>query len=443
MRAAIVAFCLSIGLCAQNPAPGWQLMPSQSGAPDVQYRLREEGRGLKLEIRAEHVDQEKWALHLWMGDPRIVEARQKHLAEVQIAIRDEEGLLRDKDHHDDYCQASLHKFLGEAFMAKARFRTFDPYAHVCLSFQTTLVNSAEGLRQLALTPGNDEDGRPILFASIPFRGDFDAASDPIETLSYGLAYLPRDAGSFPLPGLRYPHLLPLQHPWELDPFLADWTGRFRLLLGAPEPGQIYLNDHGRYSLGFIGQIYETACSGAEGVFLAPDFWSPWPRDSEVELPKRTARFKFSFVKGRGSYLAVQSADQRDPVVLDLHTYLSSLGEEGIELLDCIDAPSGTSVLINVSGLSNPYGGGGQCGAGSQTDEILLRLASSGKLTLAKGFNLMSCDDETGVEFKGDNADETWSWKWKLKDRHEMHIVSYDPHHPELGITERDEPIKGD
>jgi hypothetical protein len=438
VRGLIAGFILSLSLYAQTPA--WQVMPSHGTEPDVHYRLREEGQGLRLDIRAENVDQGKWALHLWMGDPRIVEARQKHLGEVQTAIREEEKLLQDKDHHDDYCQASLHTFLGKAYMARSQFKKFDPYTHVRLSFQPADDESGD-LRQLTLAPGKDKSGLPIFSVTIPFKGDFDSAGPQIETLSYGLVYLPREDRG--LPGLRYPHLFHLKQPWKLEPFFADWTARFRILLGTPEADQAYLKGPTGYEIGHLNQVSEVACSGAEGIFTAPEIWSPWPRGSETNLPSDSNRFKFSFVKGRGTYLAVQGADLRDPVVLDLHTYLSSLGEEGIEVLDCIDTPSGTSLRINVSGWSNPGGGGGQCGAGSQEDMLLLRLAPSGKLSLAKGFNMVSCDESTGTEFGNDNADGTWTWWWNIRDRRETHTASYDPNHPELGLTEKVEPSQGD
>ena len=444
MRAAIAAFCLSIGLCAQNPALGWQLMPSRSGAPEVQYRLKEEGQGLRLEIRPDDVDPKRWALHLWLGDPRIVEARQKHLSEIRDAIAAAQKLLKDPDHQLDYCQASLYTFLGKAIGARGRFRDFDPYAHVRLRLQATPGGPIERLRQIQLLPAKDKDGSPIFTALIPLQGGadaFDAASTQISALSYGLAYVPANTFGI-LPGLRDPRMLNLQQSWNLEPFLAPRTRRLRALLGPPDSDQIYMVDYEGFLLGGLGHVDEGACMGVEGRYMAPDVWSPWPRDSEVHLPTASNRLRFSYVKGRGSRLAIQVEHRNDPLLLDLADHLGSQGEEGIQLLDCKDTVDATCVLLKITGYSRPGSPGSYCGGGEEADLIWLKLGPDGRLLKIESFLVESCFESIDAEFdKPEKA--PWTWEWDLYRTKTHHALSYDPDHPELGVVEKISPSEED
>ena len=441
VRGLIAGFFLSVSLCAQSPATGWQRMPSLGTAPEVRYRLREDGQGLRLEVNPRDVDLSKWALHLWLGDPRIVEARQRHLAEIRDAIQDAERRLTEADHQEDPCQASLHAFLGKAFSARARFRAFDPYAHLRLFFQDPKAVSTEELRGIQLEPRKDAAGAVTFTGTIAFKGDLDAAAGTLGSLSYGLSYLPlENAGS--RPGLRAPRTLPLPQPWKLEPFLAAGTPRLRLLLGHTEVEQIYMSKVGGYELAPLGQQDESACFGVEGRFVAPDVWSPWPRDAEIRLPAPGMRFQFSYIKGRGARLAIQAQPQKDPRLLDLAAHLNSHGEEGIQLLDCKDALGSTWVLLNITGDSRPGSPMGHCGAGQEENVIWLKLGPDGQLLKVESFLVDSCLESIDATFDrpGQGA---WTWAWTDPEAHLDHTLSYDPQHPELGLRDATEPAEGD
>lgn len=458
----LFALVVSLGLWAQAVPQPWLRAPSLDHGPEVEYRFREEGKGLRLDFRPEKVDLTKWMLHFWLGDPQIVEARQKHLAEIRSAIQNAEALLKEPNHKNDFCQGSLHAFLGKAFVARANFRQFDPYAHVRLRFPSQSGWLNDGLPFVQLAPGTDETGAAMFSAVIPFTGQFHAASDPVSNLSYGFSYLLREKSSYQ-PGLQSPQVVPLQKPWRLEPLFASRTARVRFIQGQPDQGQIYIPDHEGYLFGRLGLAEESACYGAEGRFTAPAPWSPWPRESEVQLPARSDRFRFSFIGGRGSRLAVQVVrqegvslpnpkpflnsfgiwvvTQRDPIVLDLKPYLDSLGEYGIKMLDCVETPTNTFLILEVEGESRPGAGPTYCGAGVEGNLIWLNLGPSGTLIKAVTHRISSCFESIQAVFKKDTKNGIWNWQWEFYRKHEAHTLRYDPKHPEFGLIEDIEPMK--
>ncbi|HJU82959.1 MAG TPA: hypothetical protein VJ600_02000 [Holophagaceae bacterium] len=442
MRVLILALICSVDLWAQGSSQPWQEFPSQGQAPKAQYRLTQEGQALKLEIKAAKVDQKRWALHFWLGDPRVVEARQHHLADIRKAINDAEQLLKDPSHQHDSCQASLHAFLGKAFMARAQFRRFDPYSHLHLVFQEPKHWPNDGQIRLQLKAGQTGADGEVYTTTIPFKGGFPVLTGALDRLSVGLSFEEPAKGLFS-PGLHNPVLLPLKGAWGLEPLLAPWIPRLRLLLRALDEEEIYLPDPQGYVLGRLGQVDEVACYGAEGRFRAPDVWSPWPRDTEAGVRTSSLRLTFSYVKGNASRLAVQSQGHRDPDLVDLSKQLNSLGEQGMELLDSKETEESTFLLLEVNGESVPGGGGGMCGAGSESNLLWLQFDASGRLVKAQSYLTVSCFTSIEAQFHKDNEDGVWTWEWDVYSTNESHTVSYDPRHPELGLSEEIEANQGD
>lgn len=430
-----VALFLSLGLFAQDPA--WQMAPSQNRSPDVHYRLREEGQGLRLEILPDGVDTAKWALHIWLGDPRMVEARRKLLGESKAAIAEVAPLLKEPDHQEAYCQKNIAGFLEGARSALRHFRDYDPYDHMQLDFGVSKESTSPRLTLMNLIPAKDVNGATIFVAHLPFTGGFDLAKEDLSALSFGLAYVPK-SNHARLP-LRFPHIMSLAEPWRVEPFLARGAQRMRILLGPSDESQACLAKPGGYVLARSGSVFGAACFGAEGSFSAPDVWAPIPATDEILLPSSSKRFRFSFLKGNGFSLAVQGQDWKYPVSIAVSEQPSSRGEEGIEVLESADSKDATYLLVQVTGFSRPGSPMSYCGAGEEVDLVWLKLGLDGRPEKTVTALIGSC--LTSMELDSRRTDDgRWIWEGDEYGKRKHWKITYDPRSPDQGFTELGSPI---
>ena len=434
--ASLLASLVAGSLFAQGGP--WQNLPAVDGAPAIQYRLTEEGQGLRLEVKPGALDTTKWALHLWIGDPRMVEARKKHLQEIHAAIAGVGALLKDPDRQMDDCQENIRRFLEKAREAQLCFRDYDPYEHVQLAVGRPGKMAAH-LRQIPLSAAQGEPS--TLSAEVPFDGGFDAAAGTLDSLSLGLCLVARSNKA--LVALKSPFGVALKSPWRLDPFLAPGMERVPRFTLSIAKEAVLLHSHSGYRPGSLEEAIEGGCYGADGLWKAPEPWMPWADSGEVKLDSRSERLRFSFVRGHGSHLIVQPVKGGDFSVIELS--LASAGEQGIELLDSGETPAATYLLLSVTGESRPDGGSGMCGAGEETNLIWLQLGADGLVKSQQSFLIESCLGGIASELKQpENGPWAWEWDYQPIGRHhptgEHHTLQYDRTHPEMGLVDKVEPL---
>ena len=436
----LLAMLMTAGLIAQGDT--WQTFPSPNGAPDVLYRVQEEGEGLRLEIQPRGVDTTKWALHLWMGDPGMVAARKSQLQKVRKSIQWARDQMKDGYHDDPGCKERIQTFLNEAQGALQAFGSYDPYQHVRIPLPGSPTSPGSDAQGPILAVLHTDRGMTIWRAELPFRGGFDASRIELKKLSLGLAYLPAsDVGH---PALRAPVDFPLSTPWHLQPLLAKGASRLLAVEGSADSTQPLLWQSDGYHLARIGEVSEPGCFGAEGYFGCPSPWNLVPADDEVNLSSNSRRFSFSFAKGAGTSLIVQKSASDTPTLVDISKHVGSEGEEGMDLLDGSDASDATYVLLQVTGYSRPDAPMGYCGAGEEVNLVWLKLGLDGHLLKADSFLTESCLDSIEAE-SSHPEDGPWTWEWDdpRVGHHEKavhHLLRYDPDHPERGLVDQTSPV---
>lgn len=434
------ACLLSATLFAQDRP--WQTLSAQDGVPAIQYRLSNnfDTDGLRIEIRAGSQDLSKWALHAWVADPRMVEARDRHLREIRADIEDATGLLKAPKGLDPDFKEEIQAFLPKAMKARQHFRDYDPYERLDFVFGDT---PSAGQAHIRLGRSQAKGGAPLTYVvEIPVLRAFDSADTDLPSVVYGLSCSPLSAPAPKAP--KATHLFIPVNAWQLQTALPSDMASLWALAKAESQDAILLHGDKGYQPGRLGIVSEGESTDADNHWLLPDTWSPWPPDDEYEVGEGSEQLEITYLVDNPAILAVKEEGSRT-WLLDLGPFVHSDGNEGLSTYHGSITKEGAYALFSFSGDSVPGGGNGMCGGGVETDLIWLKWDHQ-KFEV-ESFLIESCFDS--IESQFDKPDDgPWSWEWDdfrtHDDKHGVHhLLHYDPEHPERGLVDQTSPMPKD
>jgi len=422
----------------------WTDVPAIQDAPAFQYQVEGTGEGLRFNLRLpREVRLAAWTVQLWVADAALVARRKACIGEVRKTIKEYKDRLVEYDPQASGCPTELKAFLEKAAGALKRFQDYDPFGQTLFIFTPSHARAVEGLGQSVLKRVEDGAGSFHFEGAFKLDKNLDVTAPRIATLNWYLALVP--TGEPKARPVRSPWSLDLAEPWSIQKQLGeeqDVLARMSASDAARAAKTIYLATPAGYRLAAPGEVQELACTGAEGIYACPDRWVPLELNQPARPASQAAQLALRIFR---NVLAVR-LHGGDWQVLPLARYLHSGMDEGYEVLDAQERPTGTYLLLKATGSSRPNSPMGQCGAGQEVDLIWMPFARDGKLQKVRAELIGSCFEGIDAQEPDTSArGHVWEWSWAAFSGGEpapKRTVTYDPRQPERGLRVQQATLKG-
>lgn len=425
---------------AEPPSPGhgsiaktvprtWIQVPPSQYAPGFSYRV--EAHGSKLQIICRMSETPKAAslgLHVWIADPDLVSLRAEQIKNCKAELQRAEDDLKDKGHQRPDCHEALASFIESAKVALTQLRDYDPFTQFLVRFPDSPLPHGNSISPELQTTNEGLSGEIDLDRQLNLR-----SKHILTKLSIGANLEP--VNHYRKGPIQKPLLVKLAAPWTqpVDPNMA-------LNLLAIAGSDVVLHPEGN-GLGLMKRsiITETGCFGMDGTYEVHGDWEIF--DPGILTPEgslKTGEEPYIPIDGvtlryfMGS-LVIQYQGRSSAVPADI----SSLGEEGCKVWDVQTSHQGISLLYQISGLSRPRGGSGQCGAGTESDLIWVWLSTDLRIIKSRSLLIESCTQD----IYADNGAPAGGWTFDRPHSGESVTVSFDKKFPFRGLKVRIQPLR--
>lgn len=440
MKGHLLLLCLIVSTTwAKHPSPGhrsnpktapsaWIQVPPSQDTPGFSYRI--EAHGSKLQIICRLSKTPKAAslgLHVWIADPDLVSLRAEQIKNCKAELQRVEDDLKNEDHQRPDCHEALASFIESAKVALTQLRDYDPFTQCLLRFPGSPLPHDDSISPELHTTNEGFSGQIDLDRQLNLR-----SKHRLTKLSIGANLEPVD--HYRKSPIQKPRLVKLAAPWTqpVDPDMA-------LNLLALAGSDVVLHPEGN-GLGLMKRsiVTETGCFGMDGTYEVHGDWETF--DPGILTPEGSLKIgEEPYVPVDGvtlryflGSLVVQYKGRSSVVSADI----SSLGEEGCKVWDVQTSPRGISLLYQISGLSRPRGGSGQCGAGTESDLIWTWLATDLRLIKSRSLLIESCTQD----IYADNGAPASGWTFDRPHSGESVTVSFDKKFPFRGLKLRIRPL---